>query len=160
MSVVITPAVTYLHKTTSQSIPNTTWTNINFDFATTDGLNPTFYTQLTSIYTAAQTGIYKIQGTFTWPLAAAGSGAIRLLINSDTTRPQAIFTLPFSATLPTTNTLDYTVNLNNGDTLVLQVYQNSGGPLVCPAGINLTGDTGAPNPSIYGMYEFVRSNTL
>jgi hypothetical protein len=115
----------YAARTTTQSIPNNTETTIIFNSVSFDTHGS--YNNSTGTYTAFVSGYYQIEALVEFDGNATGQRYIHVYKNGTTKFNLAYAgNLATVATIPTGST---TIQLNAGDTFVIQGFQNSGGAL-------------------------------
>lgn len=137
------PPMAKYHATADQGIASATWSARTFQAADwdTDGIGPGLNTS--GIFTIQTAGIYHCLGT--WRFSPASGGTLRsgrLNVNSGTLI--AYQDVPFTSGTQTANGVVSARQLFNvGDTLILELYQDSGASLantgsVTPLGYSLS----------------------
>lgn len=136
----ITTPICSVAKTAVQSIPDSTATTLTSWSAAATGLYTTApFNTTTGICTVTETDKFPITATVVWSNSSnAGSREIRVLINGATTFSVKADNQPNSdITLNYTQVLTTKLALTAGDTIQIQVYQNTGGALNVNAGTGL-----------------------
>jgi hypothetical protein len=115
-------------RTTSQSITNNTNTVITFDSVT----NSDYITGVagTGVFTAKETGVYSIQGSYVFAYNATGERSGWIHINGvQQVDSISQFTATAAGTSGTRFLMATQFSLTAGDTVEFYIYQNSGGAL-------------------------------
>lgn len=112
----------------NQSIPDSTWTTIQFNVAIGDGIGPSIYSTSTNNYVVQMTSSYRLYCQVTWDVSSTGIRGIRVVKDGITSSP--IYTNEKqSETVSFSQSIDIYENLLSNESLSIQVYQNSGGSL-------------------------------
>lgn len=120
--------------TIQQSINNATLTDLTFDSETYDTDNIHSTVTNNNRLTCQTPGIYHIWGATTWAQNGTGERVMHIFLNGTTTIASNIVTVVAAAFAPTTE-INTIYQLNAGDYVTLQVFQNSGGALTAGIGV-------------------------
>ena len=121
----VIPAVRASRGGTPQSIANGVTTPVSFDTETFDTANLHSTTTNDDLLTAPVAGVYQITGNVRW--AANATGTRFVAINVGSARVASVYHLPNSASTDQSVSVAYA--LTAGQTVFLEVFQTSGGPL-------------------------------
>lgn len=129
-----TPVLAKLRRTTTQSIPNNTWTAINFDAEDFDNYGGHDNSTNPDRYTVQKTGVYVLTGSGDLVQNATGTRGVRFTVNGTA--------VPGSAVGPNAGASDLwsasistVLSLTAGDIVRLEVLQ------VSTAALNANGNT-------------------
>ena len=114
---------------TTQSIPAATWTSLNWDIDLSDftGLH-SVTSNIDNIY-IKESGLYRIFSRAQFAANATGTRIMRIMLNGAIVDRTTSIVNAMTAIQPTTVATEIIRNLNSGDTVRIEVYQDSGGAL-------------------------------
>ncbi|HSA76312.1 MAG TPA: hypothetical protein VLE02_02085 [Nitrosarchaeum sp.] len=114
-----------------QSIPNNTWTTIVYDVIDVDtGFGNYFsYDKTTGILTVKVDGYFIINAQSCWDVSAASIKALRIIKNSDINFPTFISANTSIVASVYTQSIQNQLPLSAGETINVQCFQNTGGPI-------------------------------
>lgn len=127
LSFLLAPPHARLRHSTTQSIPNTTLTAINFDTedADTDGGHSTVTNNFS--YVAQTAGVYLVDVVSAWVANGTGKRHLEILANNTTIHGASSFPVGFSTAH--NGHVSFAVPMSVGDDVRARVYQDSGGAL-------------------------------
>ena len=121
-----------VYRSTTQSISDVTWTNVNFDSEFTDN-DPNGEMHSTSTNThrieAKTKGTYKVMACIAFDSNATGRREVALKYNDGATKTLARGNCNAVSGTHTFITVSGQLNMDVGDYVYIQVYQSSGGAL-------------------------------
>lgn len=119
----------WVTRSASQSIPNTTFTQIQFNSATSD-LAKSFDVTTDYRHEPSVAGVYNYRGSVRLPLAAGNQAQVRMMKNGSPVKTN-YFTA--GATADVTLDVEASLNMSAGDYVSVEVYHNNGSSLTAPA---------------------------
>jgi hypothetical protein len=139
-----------------QSIPDVTWTTVLYDIVQTDGQNLNMYntaaSPLTGLFTIPLSGWYDFEAEISWVPGVGTVRGVRILINQDPLFPNFVASYD---PLELTNSIRHRLLLSQGQTVQIQVFQDSGAALDLAASQD-PGAIGQPGHAINGMLTLIK----
>nr|QBK85567.1 MAG: C1q domain protein [Marseillevirus LCMAC101] len=140
-----------------QSIPDVTWTTVLYDIVQTDGQHVNMYNAttlpLTGLFTIPLSGWYDFEAEISWSDVTGTIRAARILVNQDPLFP--VFVGQWDDD-QITNRIRHRLMLAQGQTLQIQIFQESGGGALDLAATLDPGTIGQPGHATNGMLTLVK----
>jgi hypothetical protein len=127
----------YLTQSTLQSVPNATWTAVNFDASTFDSYGGHSNSTNNTRYTAQVAGWYMVFGCGSIATNATGQRGTAAAKNGTRIQGAAGFYGAVAGNASVSPSPPTIVFLAAGDYIEIQVYQSSGGALNTAVGVDL-----------------------
>ncbi len=139
-----------------QTIPDGTWTTVLYDIVQTDGQNVNMYNAsaipLTGLFSIPLSGWYDFEAEISWAATGGAVRGVRILVNQDQLFPNFVATYD---PVELTNRIRHRLMLSQNQTVQIQVFQVTGGPLDLAATQD-PGAIGQPGHAINGMLTLIK----